>query len=170
MQTRLEKRPFTQTILTPTGFQLDTAQKVALALLLIPTLLICLASLFGGDWVLFFITTFMLLLLTFIIWILKLRSQMTWKITWHPTHVEVEDGRYGPTEQWTEPLTTFTHLIQDKGYLQSYPRHRLNTPVYGLLLAHPTDPFKNLLLHASRDPISEQTIAYYEQKLGKQHK
>lgn len=166
MQTRLEKRPFTQTILSPQGFQLDTVQKVALGLLVIPTAIGFLSSLFSAAWPLFFITGFLLLLCGFMVWIIRLRSQMVWKVTWYKDMVEVEDGRYGPPERWREPLAAFTGLVQDFGLIRSRNQYALSKRVYGLLLAHP-DPFKSILLHASREKISGEIVAYYEGQLGK---
>lgn len=166
MQTRLEQRPFTQTILSPSGFSLDTTQKVALGLLVVPTAIGFLSSLFSAAWSLFFITGFLLLLCGFMVWIIRLRSQMVWKVTWYKDRAEVVDGRYGPTEQWTEPLTAFIGLVQDVGLIRRRNQYAPYQYAYGLLLAHP-DPFKSILLHASREKISDETVAYYEAQLGK---
>ena len=167
LQTPLEKRPFTLTILSPSSFSLDTVQKVALALLLIPTILGFFGSLFSGDWTLVGITGVLLLLIGLMVWIIKLRSEMVWKVTWREDSVTVEDGRYGATETWTEPLTAFTGLQHDFGILPRGGQYTPNRKVHGLLLTHPTDPFKHILLHASYDKIEDDIVAYYETALGK---
>ena len=165
MRTNLEKRPFTQTILSPQNFTMDTEQKVALGLLIVPTLFVFGSSLISGQWPLFFITGFMLMLFGFITWIIKLRAQMVWRVTWHHDLVEVEDGRYGKPEQWREPLSVFIGLQRDVGYRQRGGQYTLNRKVNGLLLAH-SDPFKSILLHANIFPIEDETIAYYESMLN----
>ncbi|MCA9996517.1 MAG: hypothetical protein KDE56_12250 [Anaerolineales bacterium] len=166
MQTRLDKRPFTQTILSAQGFQLDTVQKVAFGCLVIPTAIVLLISLFSANWSLLLITSFMLLPIGLAVWVVKLRSEMVWEVTWYADRVLVKDGRYGPVEQWSEPLTTFSGLTRDQGRTASANRYSSGRVFYGLLLAHP-DPNKSILLHASRDPISAEAVAYYEAQLGK---
>lgn len=165
MQTGLEKRPFTQTILSPTGFQLDKVQKASFGCLIIPTIIVLISSLFSANWSLLLITSFMLLPIGLAAWVVKLRSNMVWEVTWHANRVEVKDGRYGPVEQWSEPLAAFTGLQRDEGHLASTKSYRSGKRFYGLLLAHP-DPFKSILLHASPEPISQETVAYYEAQLG----
>lgn len=166
LQTPLEKRPFTLTILSPNQFSLDTVQKVALALLLIPAALGFLGTLFSANWTLAAITGVLLLLIGFMVWLIKLRSEMVWKVTWHADSVTVEDGRYGPVEIWTEPLATFTNLHLDFGMQQRGGQYTPNRKINGLLLIHP-DPFKSILLHASNQEIDAATIAYYESQLNK---
>lgn len=168
LQTRLDKRPFSITLLSPKGYSLDTVQKAALALLIVPTAIGFVTSLFSAQWPLFFITGFLLLLIGFMVWIIKLRSGMVWKVTWHEDVVEVEDGRYGPTEKWIEPLAAFTSLVQDVAYYPTKREYETARSVYGLFLAHP-DPFKSILLHTDDNPIAEngEIIAYYEEQLGK---
>ncbi len=167
LQTRLEDRPLTVTILSPAGFRLDRVQKVALGILLVPTLIVFISSLISAAWTLFFITGFLLLLVGLIIWIIKLRTQMVWKVTYYRDAVEVVDGRYGKPTHWTEPLSAFTGLKHDFGMIRRGGQHTPNQRVYGLLLAH-LDPFKNILLHASYDKIEEDMIAYYAAQLGKE--
>lgn len=166
MQTRLEKRPFTQTILTPPGVTFDKVQKASFGCLVIPAVVAFVASLVSANWALLLITTVFLLLVGVAVWVVKLRGQMVWRVTWHEDQVEVEDGRYGATEWWTEPLTAFTGLQREVGHIRRGGQYTPNQPVYGLLLAHP-DPFKSILLHASREPIGAEAIAYYEAQLSK---
>ncbi|MCA9923525.1 MAG: hypothetical protein KC421_14195 [Anaerolineales bacterium] len=165
MQTTFTKRPFSQTILSPKGFTLDTVQKIALTILIVPTGLGFISSLFSAAWTLFFITGFLLLLCGLIMWIIKLRSDMIWQVTWHHDSVEVEDGRYGPTIHWIEPLAAFIGLKRDFGYIHQSRQYIPNRRVHGLLLVHP-DPFKSILLHADRQPIEDEVIVYYETELG----
>ncbi|MEM7114814.1 MAG: hypothetical protein AAF614_20430 [Chloroflexota bacterium] len=167
LQTPLDKRPFTLTILSPSSFSLDAVQKVALALLLIPTVLGFLGGLFSGDWTIVGITGFLLLLIGFMVWIIKLRSEMVWKVMWGKDSVTVKDGRYGATETWTEPLTAFTGLHHDFGILPRGGQYTPNRKVHGLLLTHREDPFKHILLHASYDKIEDNVVAYYEAELEK---
>lgn len=166
LRTRFGERPFTQTILSPQEHAPDTVQKVALGLLLVPAGVGFIASLFSAQWTLFFITGFLLLGCGLIIWIIKLRSQMAWKVTWHDDRVEVEDGRYGQPVPWTEPLSAFTGLKRDFGQMQQGNQYTPNRKVHGLLLHHP-DPDKSILLHADYDPIDDDVIAYYEAQLGR---
>jgi hypothetical protein len=168
VQTRLDKRPYSITLLSPKNDSLDTVQKVALGLLVVPALLAFISSLFSAQWGLFFITGFLLLLVGFIIWIIKLRAGMAWKVTWHEDMVEVEDGRYGPTEHWVEPLAAFTGLVQELARHSAKHKNEIGRPVYGLFLSHP-DPFKSVLLHTDDNPITNNAniIAYYEEQLGK---
>ena len=168
LQTRLDKRPSSVTLLSPNNYSLDTVQKVALGLLLVPALLAFISSLFSAQWSLFFITGFLLLLVGFVVWILKLRSGMVWQVTWHEDMVEVADGRYGPTEHWVEPLAAFTGLVQNVAHHAARHKNEVGRPVYGLLLAHP-DPFKSVLLYTDDKPIANnaEVIAYYEKHLGK---
>ena len=166
MQTRLRKRPFTQTILSPKGFQLDKVQKASFGCLIIPTVIVLISSLFSANWSLLLITSFMLLPIGLAVWVVKLRREMVWEVTWYEDRVVVKDGRYGPVEQWHEPLNAFTGLARDQGRMPSANRYSSGRVFYGLLLAHP-NPDKSLLLHTSRDPISEETVAYYEAQLGK---
>ena len=167
MQTRLEKRPFTQTILSPKGFKLATVQKVALGILGIPTVLVFAASFLWEQWTLFFISGFMLLLVSLIIWIIKLRAQMVWIVTWRYDSVEVQDGRYGKFNHWVEPLSAFTGLKREIGHTQRSGQYTPNRQVHGLLLVHP-DPFKSILLHADTKPISDQSVTYYKMHLRQQ--
>ncbi|MCA9951489.1 MAG: hypothetical protein KDE48_17690 [Anaerolineales bacterium] len=164
LQTRLEDRPLTVTILSPAGFRLDTVQKVALSMLLVPAVTVFFASLISAQWTLFFITGFLLLLVGLILWIIKLRAQMVWKVTYYRDAVEVIDGRYGKPTHWTEPLSAFTGLKRDFGMIRRGGQYTPNQRVYGLLLAHP-DPFKSVLLHASYDEIEDDTVAYYTAQL-----
>jgi hypothetical protein len=165
MRTAFGERPFTQTILSPQGYSLDPVQKAALGLLLVPAAIGFLASLFSAQWTLFFITGFLLLGCGLIIWIIRLRSQMSWQATWHEERIEVEDGRYGQPVRWTEPLSAFTGLKRDFGQIQRGGPDTPNRKVHGLLLRHP-DPFKSILLHAAYHPIGEDTVAYYKAQLG----
>lgn len=167
LETRLEKRPFTKTILAPLAAPMNKTQKIALGLLLVPTSLAFISSLFSAQWPLFFITGFLLLLFGLMVWIIKLRSKMVWKVTWHQDSVEVVDGRYGKAQQWTEPIATFNGLMRDSGRIaQGVIHHTINRKVHGLLLAHP-DPTKSILLHASRQAIGDDIVAYYGEQLGK---
>jgi hypothetical protein len=168
LQTKLDKRPYSITLLSPKGYSLDTVQKIALALLIVPTAIGFVVSLFSAQWTLFFITGFLLLLVGFMIWIIRLRAGMVWKATWHEDVVEVEDGRYGPTERWVEPLAAFTGLVQDVGRYPTRSEHEIGRPVYDLFLAH-SDPFKSVLLHTDDNSIAENTeiITYHQEQLGK---
>lgn len=165
METQLEKRPFTQTILSPAHYRLDKVQKVALGLLIVPAALFFLSGLLSQQWTLVLILGFLLALVGFIVWITQLRSQMFWRVTWHEGFVEVEDGRYGKIEQWTESLSSFQGLKLAFGYQQQRGKYAVNLKVNGLLLMHP-DPFKSILLHANIQPIADETIAYYELQLN----
>ncbi|KAA3656585.1 MAG: hypothetical protein DWQ04_30665 [Chloroflexi bacterium] len=167
MQTRLEKRPFTQTILSPTGFKLSTVQKVALGILMVPPALGFVFSLLTGQWTFLFITGILLLLVGLMVWVIKLRSQMAWIVTWNYDSVEVQDGRYGKFDHWIEPLSAFTGLKKDFGVLPRGGQYGPNKKAHGLLLVHP-DPSKNILLHADTKPISDQTVTYYRMKLKHQ--
>ncbi len=166
MQTRLEHRPYTKTLLSPQGFSLDPVQKIAFAVLLVPTSIGFVASLFSANWTLAAITGFLLLLSALMVWIIRMRSRMIWKVTWYPNMVEVEDGRYGRPETWREPISAFTGLMRDSGLIRRGGRYTPSQGVYGLLLAHP-DPFKSILLHAAYDHIEDDIVAYYEEQLGK---
>jgi hypothetical protein len=77
----------------------------------------------------------------------------------------VQDGRYGPIENWRAPLSTFKGLQQDFGTISQARRYTASRRVHGLLLVHP-DPFKSILLHASHKKIADQTISYYKEQLG----
>lgn len=167
MQTQLEERPFTQTILSPKGFKLSTFQKVATGALLVPPILGFAFSLLTQQWIFLFITGFVLLLVGVMGWVIKLRSEMVWIVTWNYDSVEVEDGRYGKFEHWIEPLSAFSGLKRDFGVLPRGGQHTPNRKVHGLLLVHP-DPFKSILLHADAKPISDQTVSYYRMKLRQQ--
>jgi hypothetical protein len=166
MQTRLENRPFTKTILSPGGFKLDTVQKVALALLIIPTALGFVASIFSANWVLVGITGFLFLLCALMFWVIHLRSGMLWKVTWYPNIIEVEDGRYGKAETWREPIAAFRGLQRDFALIPRANQYAPNRRVHGLLLLHP-DPYKSILLHASHEPIGEEIVNYYAHHLDK---
>ena len=167
MTTRLEERPFTKTILSPQGFSLSTAQKVALGVLVVPTALGFVLSLLTGQWTLLLFAGVLLLLVGIMGWVIRLRSQMVWIVTWHHDSVEVEDGRYGKFDHWIEPLTAFSGLKRDFGVLPRGGDYGPNRKVHGLLLAHP-DPDKSVLLHADTKPISDQTVSYYRMKLKHQ--
>lgn len=166
MQTRFENLPFTKTLVSSQDFSLDGVQKAALAVLIVPTSIGFVSSLFSTNWTLAAITGFLLLLCAFIVWIIRLRSRMSWKVTWYSNMVEVEDGRYGRPETWREPISTFTGLIRDSGLIRRGGKYTPSQGVFGLLLAHP-DPFKSILLHAAYDPIDDDIVAYYEGQLGK---
>ncbi|MFW6068878.1 MAG: hypothetical protein ACOC9E_04780 [Chloroflexota bacterium] len=165
MRTTLAERPVTQTILSPQGFSLDTVQKAAIVLLLVPTIIGFAASLLSAAWTLFLITGFILMMIGAILWLIRLRSQMVWNATWYDDTVEVEDGRYGQTTHWSEPLSAFTGIELDFGLIQQGNQYAAGRKVHGLLLRHP-DPFKSILLHAQAQPIDASTIAWYEAQLG----
>ena len=167
MTTRLEERPFTKTILSPQGFSLSTMQKVALGILLVPAALGFTLSLLTGQWALLGITGFLLLLVGLMWWVIRLRAQMVWIVTWHHDSVEVEDGRYGNFDHWIEPLTAFSGLKREFGALPRGGDTGPNRKVHGLMLVH-QDPYKSILLHADTKPISDQTISYYRMKLKHQ--
>ncbi len=170
-RTRLEKRPVEVTLLAPRSSALDGTQKVALALLLVPALLAFVSGLVSGLWGLAVISSFLMLLVGFIVWIILLRAKMLWKATWYDDRVEVEDGRYGVTQHWTEPFSAFPALTQGVGRESKRSTYGSGRATYGLFLAHP-DSFKNVLLCTSKQPFSEQPeiVAYYEQQLGKKFK
>lgn len=165
LQTQFRERPFTQTILTPQKQTMDTVQKVSMALLTVPSAIGFIAALFTAQWVLLAITGVMLLLLGFIMWIMRLRAQMVWQVTWHDNVVEVADGRYGPTKHWLEPLDLYVGLQRDIGLRPRVNEYAAGRRYHGLLLAHP-DPTKSILLHASRDPIDDASITYYATQLN----
>ena len=167
MQTRLEERPFTQTILSPQGFSLTPVQKGVLGIWVVPTTLGFVISLLTGHWPLLLFTGFMLLLAGLMGWIIRLRAQMVWIVTWHHDSVEVEDGRYGNFDHWIEPLNTFTGLKRDFGLLPRGGQYGPNRKVHALILVHP-NPYKSILLYADTEPISDQTISYYRMKLKQQ--
>ncbi len=168
LRTRLEERPCLVTILSPDRFALDKVQKIALGLLVIPAGVVFVTSLFSAQWTLFFITGFILLLVGFMVWTIKLRSRMVWKVTWHEDVVEVEDGRYSSADRWIEPLAAFTGLAQDFAFLRARSEHEVGRQIFGLFLTHP-DPFKSILLYTNDKPIAgnEDVIAYYEAQLSK---
>ncbi len=165
LHTRLENRPISVTLLSPQGFALDTVQKIALGLLIVPTGLGFVASLFSAQWTLFFITGFILLLMGLVVWVIKLRSEMIWKVTWHRDFVEVEDGRYGQPVFWIEPLSAFSGLVRDFGLIPRVGKYSTGRRVYGLLLTHP-EAFKSVLLYADYESIGDGIVAYYEEQLG----
>jgi len=81
VQTRLEERLITKTLFSPQGFSLDALQKVALALLVVLTVIGFAANFFSANWILLGITGLMLLLCGLMVWIIRLRTGMIWKVT-----------------------------------------------------------------------------------------
>lgn len=77
----------------------------------------------------------------------------------------VQDGRYGRTERWSEPISAFSGLKRDFGRV---PRGNPYTPgrkVHGLYMAQ-ADGHKGILLHANLEPIGDGVIRCYEEQLG----
>ena len=165
-ETKLDQRPAEFTILYPIGFSLDRVQQIALALLVVPAAIFFVIGLFSADWVFSGICGFVLALIGLIVWIIYLRGNMVWRVTWHENHVEVADGRYGSTEVWSEPIDNFEGLALDSGHTARVNTYSTGPRTYGLLLQH-QDPYKSILLHASyQERIDDETIAYYAEQLG----
>lgn len=165
-ETKLDERPTTVTILHPTGFSLDRVQQIALALLVVPSVIFFFISLFSAEWVASGICGVVIGLIGLIVWIIYLRGNMIWQVTWHADHVEVGDGRYGPLEAWSEPIANFQGLILDSGHTATTNSYTTSPRTYGLLLKH-QDSSKSLLLHAAyKERIDDETIAYYAEQLG----
>ncbi len=106
----------------------------------------------------------MLLIVALMLWIIRLRGSMVWRVKWHDNVVEVEDGRYGPVENWLEPLDAYEGLKRDFGLIPRTNQYSVGRRVHGLLLSHPM-PDKSILLHADYESIGEDVIAYYEEHL-----
>ena len=170
MGTLLDERPCTSNILDPQQSSISLIQKIAFLVLVVPLGYGFLTSLYYLHWLGLAMTGFMLMLIVLAAWVSVQRSRMSWKATWHDDRVEVEDGRYGPLEQWSEPLSAFTGLKMELGVIPRVSTqaedYRPTKMVYGLMLVHP-DPFKSLLLHAEKDSISDDIVAWYEQQLDK---
>jgi hypothetical protein len=166
LETRLESRPVTVSLISPAGFSLARVQKAALAMLVVPAVLGWLFSLFAVEWTLFFICSVLLGLVGLIFWIQRLRAGMRWQATWYWDSIEVIDGRYGSPVRWREPLAAFRGLKRDFGLLPRVGNYSSRRRVFGLLLDHP-DANNSVLLHASYQAIGEHVVAYYGEQLGK---
>lgn len=164
LQTRLEERPISKTILSPHDFSLDMVQKVALGLLIVPSAFGFAASLLSANGVLLAITGVLLLLCGLMLWVIRLRAGMSWEVTWYGDHVAVRDGRYGRTEQWSEPIAAYIGLKRDFGLIPRGGQYTPGREVHGLLMVH-EDQFKSILLHAAYEPIGEDIVRYCEEQL-----
>lgn len=165
-ETKLDNRPVTAHIISPPKQILDTLQKVCFAVLIIPGTIGFFMTLFNRNWEGFSIACMFMSVMCVAVWVVMLRARMVWTATWYTDRVEVEDGRYGRSVYWSEPLSAFAGLETKSARLGTSGGSR-GFEIYGLMLAHP-DPEKSLLLYSSGKKVSEDVLAYYAEHLDQE--
>lgn len=162
LRTDLTDRPHTQPILQPRG--IDGTQKLLGATVAVVTSLFIGAAVVEQLWSLVLIGGALAGLAGVAAWVGWLRATMSWSATWHRDHVVVCDGRYGPVRTWREPLSAFTGVARRGAYVSRGNELMAGQRMHGVLLEHPR-AHKSMLLHAQRQPISDDVLNRYARDL-----